>query len=103
LVEHFSRSTPLFPLGDEPDFIVSANCLSQFRPVPAATLRLFDQYETLPARCAAAAAIAHFRLFVGSNAVEILLTGVARLEVSAEGTETKQENTLEHLDLRSPD
>jgi hypothetical protein len=57
--------------------------------VPAATLRLFDQYETLPARCAAAAAIAHFRLFVGSNAVEILLT--------------KQENTLEHLDLRSPD
>jgi hypothetical protein len=102
-VDQFTKSTPLSPPEGAPDFIVSANCLSQLGLIPAASLRLSAQDESLPARCATAAAKAHLRWLAGSNAVRVLLADVARLEVSEDGTETKRENTVEHLDLRSPD
>lgn len=103
LVEMFNTGVPLSPPGGRPDFIVSANCLSQLGLVPTHNLRLARKDESLPARCATAAARAHLRWLHQSQAVRVLLADRARLETSSDGAEVSRENALEGLGLRSPD
>jgi hypothetical protein len=103
LAELFARSTPLPTPGGEPDFIVSANCLSQLGLVPSASLRLARQDESLAPRCATTAAQAHLRWLSRTNAVRVLLADIARIETDKAGVETSREDALEGLDLRPPD
>lgn len=102
--EIFSQADPGPPPGGEPDFIVSANCISQLGLVPGHSLPACAQDQGLPERCAKAAARRHLAwLAARPAAVRALLADVARLDVAADGRLLKKETLHERFGLPKPD
>jgi hypothetical protein len=101
---HFAQADAGPPPGGEPDFIVSANCISQLGLVPGHSLPAYEQDKQVPERCARAAAKRHLEwLRARSGAVRILLADAARLDVNAEGAVLKRDTLHERFGLPKPD
>ena len=101
--EIFARADPGPPPGGEPDFIVSANCISQLGLVPGHSLPAHDQDKGLPERCAKAAARRHLAWLAQRAGVRLLLADVARLDIGPDGRQLKKETLHERFGLPKPD
>ena len=101
--EIFARADPGPPPGGEPDFIVSANCISQLGLVPGHSLPAHDRDKTLPERCARAAAKRHLAWLEQRPGVRLLLADAARLDLGPDGRQLKKETLHEHFGLPKPD
>jgi len=101
--EIFARAEPGPPPGGEPDFIVSANCISQLGLVPGHALPAYDKDKSLPERCAKAAAKRHLAWLERQPGVRLLLADVARYDISPEGKQLKKETLHERFGLPKPD
>lgn len=101
----FTDADPGAPPGSEPDFIVSANCVSQLGLVPGHSLPAADEDEDLPERCAVAAARRHLAWLAArpTATVRIVLADAERLDVAPDGRELKRENLHKRFGLRAPD
>lgn len=100
----FALADPGPPPGGEPDFIVSANCLSQLGLVPGHSLKAYARDEGLPDRCARAAAKRHTTwLAARPAALRVLMTDAARLNIGPDGRQLKKETLYERFGLRDPD
>lgn len=100
--EIFARADPGLPPGGEPDFIVSANCISQLGLVPGHSLPAYENDQGLPDRCAKAAARRHLAWLEQQPGVRLLLADVARYDISAEGKQLKKETLHERFGLPKP-
>lgn len=89
----------------EPDFIVSANCLSQLGLVPGHSLPAADTDENLPERCAITAAKRHLMWLAmrPPETVRVVLADAERLNLAKDGRVLKRENLHERFGLRRPD
>ena len=103
LPEIFRNTAPLPPPGGAPDFVVSANCLSQLGLVPASSLSETEHIPGIIHACSVAAAQTHLRWLDRFDAVRVLLADCARLETDASGSELSREDVLKGLPLRAPD
>jgi hypothetical protein len=103
LLEIFRTAVPPPPPGGAPDFVVSANCLSQLGLVPSSSLLEAESAPRLIPDCAAAAAQTHLRWLGELDAVRVLLADCARIETDRHGAELSRENVLQELPLRAPD
>lgn len=102
--EIFARADPGSPPGGEPDFIVSANCISQLGLVPGHSLPAHEKDQGLPDRCAKAAARRHLEwLEARPAAVRLLMADAARLNIGADGRQLKKETLHERFGLPKPD
>lgn len=101
--EIFVRADPGPPPGGEPDFIVSANCISQLGLVPGHSLPVYAKDKALPERCAKAAARRHLAWLEQRSAVRILLADAARLDIGPDGRQLKKETLHERFGLPKPD
>jgi len=101
--ELFARADPGPPPRGEPDFIVSANCISQLGLVPGHALPAYAQDKGLPDRCAKAAARRHLAWLEGRPAPWILLADAARLDLAPDGRVLKKETLHERFGLPKPD
>lgn len=102
--EIFARADPGPPPGGEPDFIVSANCISQLGLVPGHSLPAYEKDKGLPDRCAKAAARRHLAwLEARPAAVRVLLADAARLNLGPDGRQLKKETLHERFGLPKPD
>jgi hypothetical protein len=101
----FAEADPGPPPGGEPDFVVSANCLSQLGLVPAHSLPVAERDKALPDRCAKVAARRHLDwLAERRGAVRVLLVDAARLDLAPDGvTVLKTETLYTRFGLRPPD
>jgi hypothetical protein len=101
----FADADPGPPPGGEPDFVVSANCLSQLGLVPAHSLPAAGKDKALPDRCAKIAARRHLDwLAERRGAVRVLLADAARLDVAPDGVTVQKTETLyPRFGLRAPD
>lgn len=91
------------PPGGEPDFIVSANCISQLGLVPGHSLPGVENDAGLPERCAKSAARRHLEWLEARPAMRVLLADVARLDLSPDGRQLKRETLSTRFNLRAPD
>jgi hypothetical protein len=101
--EIFAQADPGPPPGGEPDFIVSANCISQLGLVPGHSLPAYAKDKGLPERCAKAAARRHLAWLEQQPGVRVLLADVARLDVGPDGRQLKKETLHERFGLPKPD
>jgi hypothetical protein len=101
--EIFARADPGPPPGGEPDFIVSANCISQLGLVPGHSLPANEKDKGLPERCAKAAAKRHLAWLEQRSAVRVLLADAARLDIGPDGRQLKKETLHERFGLPKPD
>lgn len=101
----FAEADPDPPPGGEPDFVVSANCLSQLGLVPAHSLPAAAKDKALPDRCAKVAARRHLDwLAERRGAVRVLLVDAARLDLAPDGATVQKTETLyTRFGLRPPD
>ncbi|MBI2513969.1 MAG: hypothetical protein HYV96_18515 [Opitutae bacterium] len=101
----FAEADPGPPPGGEPDFVVSANCLSQLGLVPAHSLPAAEKDKGLPDRCAKVAARRHLDwLAERRTAVRVLLVDAARLDLAPDGVTIQKTETLyTRFGLRPPD
>lgn len=101
----FAEADPGPPPGGEPDFVVSANCLSQLGLVPAHSLPAAEKDKGLPDRCAKVAARRHLDwLAERRGAVRVLLVDAARLDLAPDGVTVRKTETLyTRFGLRAPD
>ncbi|WP_415909946.1 hypothetical protein [Oleiharenicola sp. Vm1] len=101
----FATADPGPPPGGEPDFVVSANCLSQLGLVPAHSLPAAEKDKGLPERCAKVAARRHLDwLAERRGAVRVLLVDAARLDLAPDGVTVRKTDTLyTRFGLRPPD
>lgn len=101
----FAEADPGPPPGGEPDFVVSANCLSQLGLVPGHALSAAEQDKALPDRCAKVAARRHVDwLAERRGAVRVLLVDAARLDLAPDGITVRKTETLyTRFGLRPPD
>jgi len=103
-VELFARAEAGPPPVGEPDFIVSANCLSQLGLVPGHSLRAAQRDAGLPDRCARAAGKKHTAwLAARPAAVRVVLSDAARLDIGSDGRQLKKETLHTRFGLRDPD
>ncbi|WP_438481264.1 hypothetical protein [Oleiharenicola lentus] len=101
---YFARADAGPPPGGEPDFIVSANCISQLGLVPGHSLPAYEKDKQVPERCAKAAAKRHLEwLHARPAAVRILLADAARLDVGPDGKLLKRDTLHERFGLPKPD
>lgn len=101
-VELFAQADPGPPPGGEPDFIVSANCISQLGLVPGHSLPAMENDKGLPDRCAKVAAKRHLDWLERQAGVRILLADAARYDISLEGKQLKKETLHERFGLPKP-
>lgn len=101
--EIFARADPGPPPGGEPDFIMSANCISQLGLVPGHSLPAYDQDKALPERCARAAAKRHLAWLEQRPGMRVLLADAARLDIGPDGRPLKKETLHERFGLPKPD
>jgi hypothetical protein len=101
--EIFAQADPGPPPGGEPDFIVSANCISQLGLVPGHALPAYEKDKALPERCAKAAAKRHLAWLQQRPAVRVLLADAARLDIGPDGRQLKKETLHERFGLPKPD
>jgi len=101
--EIFARADPGPPPGGEPDFIVSANCISQLGLVPGHSLPAYAKDKALPERCAKAAARRHLAWLAQRPGVRVLLADAARLDIGPDGRQLKKETLHERFGLPKPD
>lgn len=101
--EIFARAEPGPPPGGEPDFIVSANCISQLGLVPGHSLPAYAKDKGLPERCAKAAARRHLAWLAQRPGVRVLLADAARLDIGPDGRQLKKETLHERFGLPKPD
>lgn len=101
--ELFRHGRPAWPKGVEPDFVISANCLSQLGLVPAEALAASRSDPDLPHRCGRAAAEVHLEWLGGCAGTVTLLADLARLDVAPDGQLLRREMLLEGIPLRAPD
>lgn len=101
--EIFARADPGPPPGGEPDFIVSANCISQLGLVPGHSLPAQAKDKALPERCAKAAARRHLEWLEQRPAVRVLLADAARLDLGPDGRQLKKETLHDRFGLPKPD
>jgi len=101
--EIFARADPGQPPGGEPDFIVSANCISQLGLVPGHSLPAYAKDKGLPERCAKAAARRHLAWLAQRPGVRVLLADAARLDLGPDGRQLKKETLHERFGLPKPD
>lgn len=89
----------------EPDFIVSANCVSQLGLVPGHSLPATDEDEDLPDRCAIVAAKRHLMWLAmrPPETVRVVLADAERLNIAKDGRVLMRENLHERFGLRRPD
>lgn len=100
----FADADPGPPPGGEPDFVVSANCLSQLGLVPGHSLVAAERDKSLPDRCARAAARRHLDwLAARRGAVRVVLADAARLDLAPDGKVLKTETLHTRFGLRAPD
>jgi hypothetical protein len=101
----FAEADPGPPPGGEPDFVVSANCLSQLGLVPGHSLPAAEKDKALPDRCAKVAARRHLDwLAERRGAVRVLLVDAARLDLAPDGVTVRKTETLyTRFGLRAPD
>jgi hypothetical protein len=101
----FAEADPGVPPGGEPDFVVSANCLSQLGLVPAHSLPVAENDQALPDRCAKVAARRHLDWLTERRAaVRVLLVDAARLNLAPDGVTVLRTETLyTRYGLRAPD
>lgn len=99
----FARADPGPPPGGEPDFIVSANCISQLGLVPGHSLPAYAQDKGLPERCAKAAAKRHLAWLEQRSGVCVLIADAARLDIGPDGRQLKKETLHERFGLPKPD
>jgi hypothetical protein len=71
--------------------------------VPAHSLPAAREDESLPDRCAAAAARRHLGWLAARVGVRVLVADVARLDLAPDGHVLKRENLLGRFGLRTPD
>jgi len=100
---YFTRADPGLPPGGEPDFIVSANCISQLGLVPGHSLPAQETDKELPERCARAAARRHLAWLQERPGVRLLIADAARLDLAADGRQLKRETLHERFGLPKPD
>jgi hypothetical protein len=98
----FAQADPGAPPGDEPDLVISANCISQLGVVPLDAFAAAED-DAFVRRCAAAAARRHLGWLAARSGVRVLLGDLARLDLAPDGRELRRELVpgLEHL--RPPD
>jgi hypothetical protein len=101
--EIFARADPGPPPGGEPDFVVSANCISQLGLVPGHSLPAYAKDKGLPDRCAKAAARRHLAWLDQRLGVRLLLADAARLNIGPDGRQLKKETLHERFGLPKPD
>ncbi len=101
--EIFARADPGPPPGGEPDFVVSANCISQLGLVPGHSLPAYEKDKGLPERCARAAARRHLSWLGERAGVRVLLADAARLDIGRDGRQLKKETLHERFGLPKPD
>jgi len=101
-VEMFAQADPGPPPGGEPDFIVSANCISQLGLVPGHSLPAMEKDKGLPDRCAKVAAKRHLDWLERQPGVRLLLADAARLDVAADGRVLKRDTLHERFGLPKP-
>jgi hypothetical protein len=99
----FDSADPGPPPENEPDLVVSANCISQLGLVPADALVAAHDDDRLSERCAAAAAKRHLRWLAARHGVRVLLADSARLDVAPDGSQLKREDLQQPFGLRAPD
>lgn len=100
----FADADPGPPPGGEPDFVVSANCLSQLGLVPGHSLVAAERDKSVPERCAKVAARRHLDwLAERRGAVRVLLVDAARLDLAPDGRVLKTETLYPRFGLRAPD
>jgi hypothetical protein len=101
--EIFARADPGPPPGGEPDFVVSANCISQLGLVPGHSLPAYEKDKGLPDRCAKAAARRHLAWLDQRPGVRLLMADAARLNIGPDGRQLKKETLHERFGLPKPD
>jgi hypothetical protein len=101
--EIFARADPGPPPGGEPDFIVSANCISQLGLVPGHSLPATEKDKGLPDRCAKVAAKRHLAWLERQPGVRLLLADAARYDISPDGKQLKKETLHERFGLPKPE
>lgn len=101
--EIFARADPGPPPGGEPDYVVSANCISQLGLVPGHSLPAYARDKSLPDRCAKAAARRHLAWLDERPGVRLLLADAARLNIGPDGRQLKKETLHERFGLPKPD
>lgn len=101
--EIFAKADPGPPPGGEPDFIVSANCISQLGLVPGHSLPAYEKDKALPERCAKAAAKRHLAWLEARPGVRLLLADTARFDIGPDGKQLKKETLHERFGLPKPD
>lgn len=100
----FADADPGPPPGGEPDFVVSANCLSQLGLVPGHSLPAAQRDKGLPDRCAKVAARRHLDwLAERRGAFRVLLVDATRLDIAPDGRVLKTETLSTRYGLRAPD
>ena len=99
----FTHADPGPPPGGEPDFIVSANCISQLGLVPGHSLPATTRDSDLPERCARTAARRHLHWLGERRGLRLLIADAARLDVGADGKLQKRETLHERFGLPRPD
>jgi hypothetical protein len=100
----FAESDPGPPPGGEPDFVISANCISQLGLVPGHSLPAAERDQTLPERCAKVAARRHLDwLAERRGAVRVLLVDAVRYDLAPDGKVRKTETLYTRFGLRPPD
>jgi hypothetical protein len=99
----FARADPGPPPGGEPDFVVSANCISQLGLVPGHSLPAYEKDKALPDRCAKAAARRHLAWLEERPGVRLLMADAARLNIGPDGRQLKKETLHERFGLPKPD
>jgi hypothetical protein len=99
----FENAKPVSLPGEEPDLVISANCLSQLGLIPTASLRAVKKNHALAQQCANAAARSHLRWLAQRRDVRVLIGDIARLDIAPDGRVLKREDLTNDLDLRPPD
>jgi len=100
--ELFANADPGPPPGGEPDFTVSANCISQLGLVPGHSLAAQEKDKGLPDRCAKAAARRHLAWLEARPGVRLLLADAARYDIGPDGRQLKKETLHERFGLPKP-
>jgi len=101
-LEIFAHADPGPPPGGEPDFIVSANCISQLGLVPGHSLAATGKDKGLPDRLAKVAAKRHLEWLERQPGVRLLLADAARLDLAPDGRVLKRETLHERFGLPKP-
>ncbi|MBA3850607.1 MAG: hypothetical protein C0502_11545 [Opitutus sp.] len=99
----FADADPGPPPGGEPDFLVSANCLSQLGLVPGHSLPAAEDDKALPERCAKAAARRHLGWLAARTGQRVLLVDAVRYDIAPEGKVLRTETLYTRYGLRAPD